>query len=841
MTQTKKPSSGGAKSSSKTKRSSGGSHFKHAEQSLSTLWLGLLGNVRNGRLSVTLGIILGGISIVSFLSMISFLFTGGNDQNLLQATLEGEALSAPDQKAANVLGLFGARWSDFLFNNLFGWGSFVLVGFLGYMTYFLLWHQYKGGLHALKVFVQCGFWAIWIAIAMAALQRFFNPDSYLLWGGLQGDSLASYIQLRLDTIGLILVIVLSLVVGLVLMSDRVLSVVQEPKLPDTSGLPRPKISTIGSWLSRLAFWRKKEPAVQQETDLEEMSAYTASEREPLREEEPQEEQPLDRLDVPRTSPSVPTTQPSEQPRASVSGLIIEEAPKDDLVDVRRRPEHLAPGLQYEQYHRPSIDLLRDYEQGAKVQSIEEIELNKQRIIDTLASFKMRVTPYKATIGPTVTLYEVVPDSGIKVSRIKTMEDDIAMGLKSEGIRIIAPMPGKGTVGIEVPNSTPQTVSMRTILASRRYNDLLDAMELPIGIGKTITNEPFVFDLAKMPHMLIAGATGQGKSVGLNAMITSLLYSKRPEELKFVLVDPKMLEFSVYAPLERHFMAKLPDASDAIITDMSKVVPTLNSLCVEMDNRYRLLTQARVRNIKEYNAQVRANVNVALHQGELMPYIVLIVDEFADLIMTSGKEVEQPIARLAQKARAAGIHMVIATQRPSTDVITGLIKANFPARIAFKVFSMVDSRTILDSPGANQLVGRGDMLFYQGKEMVRIQCAFLDTPETEQIVSFITAQEGPLEPYILPEYVPEGDEAGGKSFDPRQKDSLFDEVARLVVNSQVGSTSNIQRKFNIGYNRAGRLMDQLEGAGIVSPPDGSKPREVYIKDIASLEHLLEQLR
>ena len=455
---------------------------------------------------------------------------------------------------------------------------------------------------------------------------------------------------------------------------------------------------------------------------------------------------------------------------------------------------------------------------------------------------MHVTPHKATVGPTVTLYEVIPDSGIKVSRIKTMEDDIAMSLKSEGVRIIAPMPGQGTIGIEVPNSSPQTVSMRSILASRKYKEQLEKMELPIGIGKTITNEPFIFDLAKMPHLLVAGATGQGKSVGLNALITSLLYSKRPEELKFVMVDPKMLEFAVYEEIERHFLAKLPDADRAIITDMSKVVATLNSLCVEMDNRYRLLQGAgrTVRNIREYNEQVRSGELRRIDGHELLPYIVLIVDEFADLMMTVGKEVEQPIARLAQKARAAGIHMVIATQRPSTDVITGLIKANFPARIAFKVFSMVDSRTVLDSPGANQLIGRGDMLFYQGKDMIRVQCAFMDSPETEAIVEHISQQESTGAAYELPEYIPEGEDAGTKTFSASEKDSLFDEVARMVVQTQVGSTSNIQRKFNIGYNRAGRLMDQLEGAGIVGPQEGSKPREVYIKDQMSLDQLLQQL-
>ena len=651
----------------------------------------------------------------------------------------------------------------------------------------------------------------------------------------------------------------TLLIFAVTCSSRVLSAIQNPKVPKVPhvSVPRPQMG----FFSRLFSRKKRDKESQSE---EEDESYSQDE-DAWRDEPPMptDNEDMDVLEEDPTpyvvhTPTTATTSHTAEAAPSVTSfsrtttsepsdvpeMIVEEAPKDDLVEDgdRTAPEPLAPGIQLALYRKPTIDLLRDYEQGGTGIDMEEIEYNKQKIIDTLASFKMNVTPCKATVGPTVTLYEVIPESGIKVSRIKTMEDDIAMSLKSEGVRIIAPMPGLGTIGIEVPNSTPQTVSMRSILASRKYREQQEKMELPIGIGKTITNEPFIFDLTKMPHLLIAGATGQGKSVGLNALITSLLYSKRPEELKFVMVDPKMLEFSIYEEIERHFLAKLPDAERAIITDMTKVVATLNSLCIEMDNRYRLLQTAgrAVRNIREYNEQVRSGALKRIDGHEILPYIVLIVDEFADLMMTVGKEVEQPIARLAQKARAAGIHMVIATQRPSTDVITGLIKANFPARIAFKVFSMVDSRTVLDSPGANQLIGRGDMLFYQGKDMIRVQCAFMDTPETEAIVEYIAQQESTGSAYELPEYIPEGEENGVKGFNPNEKDSLFDEVARMVVQTQVGSTSNIQRKFNIGYNRAGRLMDQLEGAGIVGVQEGSKPREVYIKDQATLEQLLQKL-
>ena len=822
-------------------------------------------NFDNRRIPTLIGLALAACSLFACLALITFLFSGGSDQSLIYAARDGEAATELGREAKNILGLPGARLADYLFNQLFGWGIVFALSYVVYLFAHLIWRPRIAPYRYITSFLINGFLLLWVSVAAAGLQSLFPSDSFLRWGGLRGEELFTYIYRGIGIAGLLGVLAFTLLIFAVTCSSRVLSAIQNPKVPKVPhvSVPRPE---MGGFFSRL-FSRKKRD---EESQSEEEGESYSQDEDAWRDEPPMptDDEDMDILEegptpyVVHTPPTTATTtattahtaeaapsatsfsrttsaEPSDVPE-----MIVEEAPKDDLVEDgdRTAPEPLAPGIQLALYRKPTIDLLRDYEQGGTGIDMEEIEYNKQKIIDTLASFKMNVTPCKATVGPTVTLYEVIPESGIKVSRIKTMEDDIAMSLKSEGVRIIAPMPGLGTIGIEVPNSTPQTVSMRSILASRKYREQQEKMELPIGIGKTITNEPFIFDLTKMPHLLIAGATGQGKSVGLNALITSLLYSKRPEELKFVMVDPKMLEFSIYEEIERHFLAKLPDAERAIITDMTKVVATLNSLCIEMDNRYRLLQTAgrAVRNIREYNEQVRSGALKRIDGHEILPYIVLIVDEFADLMMTVGKEVEQPIARLAQKARAAGIHMVIATQRPSTDVITGLIKANFPARIAFKVFSMVDSRTVLDSPGANQLIGRGDMLFYQGKDMIRVQCAFMDTPETEAIVEYIAQQESTGSAYELPEYIPEGEENGVKGFNPNEKDSLFDEVARMVVQTQVGSTSNIQRKFNIGYNRAGRLMDQLEGAGIVGVQEGSKPREVYIKDQATLEQLLQKL-
>ena len=524
-------------------------------------------------------------------------------------------------------------------------------------------------------------------------------------------------------------------------------------------------------------------------------------------------------------------------------LVIEETPKEETVEKPKNMEHhtldtpFDPRYELRDYKFPTLDLLKDYGDVKSEIDEEELQNNKNKIVETLGNYGIAIDKIKATIGPTVTLYEIVPAAGVRISKIKNLEDDIALSLAALGIRIIAPMPGKGTIGIEVPNSKPETVSMRSVIASEKFQN--NKYALPCAIGKTISNETYVFDLAKMPHILMAGATGQGKSVGLNAIIASLLYSKHPSELKFVMVDPKKVELTLYNRIERHYLAKLPDSEDAIITDVRQVVRTLNSLCIEMDQRYDLLKAAECRNIIEYNEKFKARRLLPTEGHRFLPYIVLIVDEFADLIMTAGREVEAPIARIAQLARAIGIHLIIATQRPSVNIITGSIKANFPARIAFRVISQVDSKTILDQSGANQLIGRGDMLLSTGNDLVRLQCAFIDTPEVENVTDFIGAQRGYAEPFMLPE-VPEDEGDGADIEDDGERDSLFEEAARIVVQTQQGSTSMIQRKLKLGYNRAGRIIDQLEAAGIVGPFSGSKSREVKVGSEAALEQILQDL-
>jgi S-DNA-T family DNA segregation ATPase FtsK/SpoIIIE len=498
-----------------------------------------------------------------------------------------------------------------------------------------------------------------------------------------------------------------------------------------------------------------------------------------------------------------------------------------------------PTLELSSYEAPSIELLEAYGSGSIVVNKEELEENKNRILDTLKNYNIEISKIKATVGPTVTLYEIVPAPGVRIAKIKNLEDDIALSLSALGIRIIAPIPGKGTIGIEVPNSKPEVVSMRSLIASEKFQ--LSEMELPVVLGKTIANETFVTDLTKMPHLLMAGATGQGKSVGLNAILVSLLYKKHPSQVKFVLVDPKKVELTLFNKIERHFLAKLPDSEEAIITENKKVVHTINSLCIEMDMRYELLKDAGVRNIKEYNAKfINRRLNPE-HGHKYLPYIVLVVDEFADLIMTAGKEVETPIARLAQLARAIGIHLIIATQRPSVNIITGVIKANFPARIAFRVTSKIDSRTILDSGGAEQLIGRGDMLFSTGNDLIRIQCGFVDTHEVDKITEFIGAQRGYPSAFLLPEYVDENSDDLGSIEDEGERDELFEEAARIVVSTQQGSASLLQRKLKLGYNRAGRIVDQLEAAGVIGPFKGSKAREVLFKDMQTLEQFLSNLK
>ncbi|WP_332028446.1 FtsK/SpoIIIE family DNA translocase, partial [Kaistella sp.] len=518
--------------------------------------------------------------------------------------------------------------------------------------------------------------------------------------------------------------------------------------------------------------------------------------------------------------------------------ILDESDKksQELVDKHGLYDHK---LELAKFQMPTIDLLRDYGNEEISINRDELEENKHKIVGLLKNFNVGIAEIKATVGPTVTLYEIVPEAGIRVASIKKLQDDIALNLSALGIRIIAPMPGKGTIGIEVPRKNPSMVSMRSVINSQKFQNT--DMDLPVVFGKTISNEIFMADLAKMPHLLMAGATGQGKSVGINAILTSLLYKKHPSELKFVMVDPKKVELSLYSKIERHYLAKLPDGDDAIITDTHKVINTLNSLCIEMDQRYDLLKNAFCKNLKEYNKKFTERKLNPENGHRYLPYIVLVVDEFADLIMTAGKEVELPIARLAQLARAVGIHLIVATQRPSVNVITGMIKANFPARAAFRVISSVDSRTILDSPGADQLIGKGDMLYFNGNEILRLQCAFVDTPEVEKIAEFIGEQKGYASAFMLPEYTSEESTSNVGAFDPNEKDALFEDAARIIVSTQQGSTSMLQRQLKLGYNRAGRIMDQLEASGIVGGFNGAKAREVQISDLNSLEQFLEELR
>lgn len=772
------------------------------------------------------GIILFAISLFTTIAIGSFFLHGGADQSIVRNAPISDIIWGK-AKVANQCGIRGAVWAEWLMNDLLGFGSLFLLIYIFSISLKLMGVMKRVSI--VKRLIFCGIMAFWTSIVAALLYNVFSIEGFFRWGGLHGQE---WYTLLLSNIGLTGIIIFLLVLAIII------SVVVKKE----SMLFFQKVLGL-QWISSLKkSFKSKSKEVPEEVIKEEAPSPHLT----MNDEETPIEIDNNANETPDSSPEEEFIDIESQEEEAIQDMQVgemtvelakgDEKADDDLLSSQKTD----PRMDLASFKFPSVDLLTQYDLQQTPIDMNEIEENQKRIIATLDSFKIHVRPIKATVGPTVTLYEVAPESGIKISRIRNLEDDIAMSLKAVGgIRIIAPMPGKGTIGIEVPNRKPQTVSMYTVLTSKKYQE--SDMELPVALGKTITNEVFIFDLCKMPHLLIAGATGQGKSVGLNAMITSLLYKKHPAELKFVLVDPKMLEFSVYEAIERHYLAKLPNEDRAIVTDMSKVVPTLNSICIEMDNRYRLLTDARVRNIKEYNDQIINGKLSRLQGHKFLPYIVLIVDEFADLIMTSGKEVERPITRIAQKARAAGIHMVIATQRPSTDIITGIIKANFPARIAFKVFSMIDSRTILDQPGANQLVGRGDMLFYQGKDPVRLQCAFLDTPESEAITHHISLQEGYASAYELPEYIPEGDENGTKTFNTQEKDPLFEEVARMVVNSQQGSTSNIQRKFNIGYNRAGRLMDQLEAVGIVSAQDGSKPRQVLIQDEMSLDHLLSTLQ
>ena len=665
-------------------------------------------------------------------------------------------------------------------------------------------------------------------------------DHPTVFGGLSGYYLYEILSLRLGHMG----VLLAVVGGLALYSVVAFQIrsVTLPKMPskldseqDSSDLTANEQSEA---VPAAETYTEQEVPTQVELSTDEKEDDESLEIELKTAVEPEPEHIPEVIMSPTPAPAPPATtpEPENEDDLDVKVEIHEEQTTDDK-EINKKVKDFGeydPTLDLSKFQLPKIDMLKQYGTGQITFDKEEIEQNKNNIVDTLRNYNIEIKEIKATIGPTVTLYEIVPAAGIRISKIKNLEDDIALSLAALGIRIIAPIPGKGTIGIEVPNAKPQMVSMKQVIASKKFQD--SDMELPVAMGRTITNDNFVFDLAKMPHLLMAGATGQGKSVGLNAILTSLLYKKHPSQLKFVLVDPKKVELTLYNKIERHYLAVLPDSDEAIITDTAKVVNTLNSLCIEMDNRYELLKAAMVRNIKEYNAKFIARRLNPEEGHKFLPYIVLVIDEFADLIMTAGKEVEMPIARLAQLARAIGIHLIVATQRPSVNVITGIIKANFPARAAFRVTSKIDSRTILDAGGADQLIGKGDMLFSQGSDLIRLQCAFVDTPEVEDICDFIGNQQAYPTAYQLPEYV--GEEGGGVGeIDPSDRDALFEDAARLVVATQQGSTSMIQRKLKLGYNRAGRIVDQLEAAGILGPFEGSKARQVLIPDDIALEQKL----
>ncbi|HSR60717.1 MAG TPA: DNA translocase FtsK 4TM domain-containing protein [Robiginitalea sp.] len=759
---------------------------------------------------VILGSLLILVSIALFFSFISFYFNWQQDQSLLAQFADR------NREAGNLLNKFGAAVSHFFMYKGFGLAAFVfpiLMCLTG--LYLFLGLEIKG-------LTSKWIWGLVLLIWCSISLGFFAAEQPLL-GGQIGYEMNDFLQDYTGKIGVFLLLLFGLIVILVRLFDF---------NPEKIG------QVAASWM---ASRRAAQPAGAVEVPME---AEAGEEEGAEPEDEPQipEADPYThKKDIPVLNDVVPEEDPDKGPGV-LQELEIEVARNPEEAEADVLAEKLVadfgefdPTLELSNYKFPHLDLLDTHGgSGGITINQEELEENKNKIVETLRNYKIGIAQIKATIGPTVTLYEIVPDAGIRISKIKNLEDDIALSLAALGIRIIAPIPGKGTIGIEVPNKNPSVVSMRSVIASKKFQNA--EMQLPVAFGKTISNETFVVDLAKMPHLLLAGATGQGKSVGLNAILTSLLYKKHPAEVKFVLVDPKKVELTLYNKIERHYLAKLPDTDEAIITDNTKVIHTLNSLCIEMDQRYELLKTAMVRNIKEYNAKFRAR-KLNPHDGHrFLPYIVLVIDEFADLIMSAGKEVETPIARLAQLARAIGIHLVIATQRPSVNVITGLIKANFPARIAFRVTSKIDSRTILDTQGADQLIGRGDMLFTQGNDMIRLQCAYVDTPEVAKITEYIGSQRGYPDAHLLPEYVGE-DSGTGIDYSIEERDDMFREAAEVIVAAQQGSASLIQRKLKLGYNRAGRIIDQLEAAGIVGPFEGSKARQVLVPDMATLEQLL----
>ena len=716
-------------------------------------------------------------------------------------------------ESSNLLSKLGAEISHLMIYEGVGIAAYIFAYLILSSGLFLFFNLQK------KTIVQRWTWGIYYILFVALIAaRFENIFPFL--GGKMGYELGALLTDYIGTIGLWALIIfmglVALVLHLKITPEKIIAKLQ-PYFIKEETVETPA-NSFEEESQEFKTVEDRYPEEEEKVEKEKIEIVLPAAEETLVTEEKQK---------------VEENTEEEELKIEVKAVAQEDVVETLSQELVEKYGAFDPTLELSGFKFPTLDLLKDYGGSSITIDEDELEINKNKIIETLRNYKIEIAKIKANIGPTVTLYEIVPAAGVRISKIKNLEDDIALSLSALGIRIIAPIPGKGTVGIEVPNQKPSIVSMRSVIASQRFQKA--EMELPIAIGKTISNETFVVDLAKMPHMLMAGATGQGKSVGLNAVLTSLLYKKHPAEVKFVLVDPKKVELNIYNKIERHYLAKLPDAEDAIITDNTKVIHTLNSLCIEMDNRYELLKNAMCRNLKEYNAKFKARKLNPDDGHAYLPYIVLVVDEFADLIMTAGKEVETPIARLAQLARAIGIHLIIATQRPSVNVITGIIKANFPARIAFRVTSKIDSRTILDSGGADQLIGRGDMLYTQGNDLTRIQCAFVDTPEVEKIAEYIGSQKAYPEAHLLPEFI--GEESTALDIDASDRDALFREAAEVIVTAQQGSASLLQRKLKLGYNRAGRIIDQMEAAGIVGPFEGSKARQVLIPDLTTLEQLL----
>ena len=797
---------------------------------------------------MVIGIILLTFALIAVLAYISFLFTGTYDQSVL--SMDHAERVANRETVKNLLGLPGAHLARFMIDGTFGFVSILLALLVGVYGLRLM-HVFKD-IPVIKLFCSAVFWTLWGSIVLGFAQQMTHLGVFL-WGGAFGTWMAQWLSSYVATTGTILILVVVLVIFLI---------VSDPHFID-------RCKAFGEWVKNLFARKPKEivdepsgeitidipvndePVEEKPDDGFELTIEPIQEEEP--EEEPEPEPVLDDDNEPLGDGPLPVEEPKEDKEAD---LEIEDVKEDELYD--KDPDKLLeklgpydPRKDLEFFKFPSLNLLKVYDnEAAPVINEEEQRANGARIVTTLRNYGIEIESIKATVGPTVTLYEIVPKAGIRVAKIQALENDIMMSLSATGIRIIAPMPGKGTIGIEVPNEKPQVVSMHSVIASKRFQDE-QKMKLPIAYGRTITNEVFMFDLAKTPHLLVAGATGTGKSVAINAIITSLLYKKHPAELKLVMVDPKMVEFAPYKPLLKHYLAAMPDTDpeQIVITDCDKVVNTLNSLVIEMENRYKLLMDAGVRNLEDYNDKFvkrRLNPNKlvadSLHH-QFLPYIVIIIDEYGDFIMQAGKQVETPIARITQKARAVGMHMILATQRPSVNIVTGVIKANIPTRIALRTQSVIDSRTVLDAKGAEQLIGRGDSLYAGNASVTRIQCAFVDTPEVDAIVGHIAKQQKFREPYQLPEYVGEGGEGEALapgSVDMKRLDPKFADVARYVVTKQEGSTSRLQRAFEIGYNRAGKLSDQLEAAGIVGPNKGPKGRDVLITDLDALEKLLAEL-